>query len=294
MNRWIWLLLLAWHVSAYGEQVERFKVLFHNALNYISPDDMKKGQTKSDFEKNALFEIWGEERPDILLLCEIGKEEQLTEIQREMKKRGVDLPFRDWVEGVDEVRHVALLSRFPVAGRQPHENLSYELNGRKVAVKRGFLEADLQVDDNYRIKIYVVHLKSKMQVRKGAYQGAGQSEMRAGEAELLREQIEEDMRQNPQVNLLVAGDLNDTPKSKPVRTLLGGGMKDLAPVDSKGYNGTYYDRRRERYERIDYIMASQGLWKEYVPDSGKLRDDKTAKIASDHFPIAAVFLAEEQ
>ena len=285
----LWLVAL----SVHAESVEKFKVMFQNAHNYIA-DGTGQGRPKNEREKLALFDVITEERPDILLMCEVGGDDQLEEIDEQLKKRGMEYPHREWIEARDEVRHVVLLSRFPIVARDPHDDLSYELNGRRLEVQRGFIEADVQVDSNYRIKIYVAHLKSKLSTKKGPFGGVSQAQMRLNEARLLRQEIEKDLAANPNANLLLVGDMNDTPKSKPVEVLLGSGLTDLCPLDANGYSGTWYDKRKRRYERFDYMLLSDGLRKELVEGSVKLRDDKTAKIASDHFSIMAEFEAEDR
>ena len=287
------LLLLLACIRAHGEEVEKFKVLFHNTHNYIE-EGSGQGEPKNEREKLALFDLWREERPDILLLSEVGGRAQLEEIDGQLKKRGMDYPHVEWIEGADEVRHVVLLSRLSIAARDPHDELSYSINGRKLEVLRGFLEVDVQVDADYRIKIYVAHLKSKMSTKSSPFSGTGQSEMRLNEARLLREKIDEDLAVDPNANLLVAGDMNDTPNSKPVQLLFGSRLTDLCPLDGRGYSGTWYNKRKRRYDRIDYMFLSDGLKKELVEGSAKLRDDKTAKVASDHFPLIAEFQAEDR
>lgn len=288
MNRWIWLGALFLAISVSAEEAEKFKVLWQNAHNYIE-DDTGQGRPKSEQEKLALFDLWQEEHPDILLMCEVGGQDQLDEIDGQLKKRGMEYPFRDWIEGADEVRHVVLLSRFPIVARDPHDDLSYSLGDRVLKIQRGFIEADVQVGADYRIKIYIAHLKSKLTTKNSPFGGLGQADMRLNEARLLREKINEDLAADPNVNLLLAGDMNDTPNSKPVQLLFGFGLTDLCPLDGHGYSGTWYNKRKRRYDRIDYMFLSDGLKKELVKGSAKLRDDKTAKIASDHFPLTAEF-----
>jgi endonuclease/exonuclease/phosphatase family metal-dependent hydrolase len=285
----VWLVTL----TARAEQVETFKVLFQNAHNYIA-EGTGQGQPKNEREKLALFQVIVEERPDVLLMCEVGGHDQLDEIDEQLRKRGVAYPHREWIEARDDVRHVVMMSRYPVVAREPHDELTYQINGRTLDVQRGFIEADLQVDSDYRIKIYVAHLKSKMSTKNTPFGGSGQAEMRLNEARLLREKVDEDLAANPNVNLLVVGDMNDTPKSKPIQILLRPGLTDMCPLDANGYSGTWYDKRKRRYQRFDYMLLSDGLRREVVEGSVKLRDDKTAKIASDHFSLQAEFQAEDR
>lgn len=286
--RVILLILFVVVSCARAQQPEKFKILFQNTHNYIE-EGSGQGEAKSEREKLALFELWQEESPDILMMCEVGGPEQIEEIDDQLKERGMEYPYHDEIEGADHVRHVALFSKYPIAARDPHDDLHYSVGDRQLKVLRGFIETDIQVGANYRIKVYVAHLKSKMSTKSSPFSGLGQSEMRLNEARLLREKIEEDLKANPNVNLLVVGDMNDTPKSKPIQMLLGSGLTDLCPLDANGYSGTWYNKRKHRYDRMDYMLLSEGLQKELVSGSAKLRDDKTAKLSSDHFPLIAEF-----
>ncbi|MBV9462960.1 MAG: endonuclease/exonuclease/phosphatase family protein, partial [Verrucomicrobiae bacterium] len=181
----------------------------------------------------------------------------------------------------------ALLTRFKEVARDPHTDLEYGNGHPRLKVKRGFLEADLQVAPKYRLKVFVAHLKSKLagEVPPG---GLDEAAMRAEEARLLGQCAQEDLQAQTDVNLLVAGDLNDTPKSEPLRRVLGVGLFDLCPRDDRGYVGTYYSRWSRRSERIDYLLLSPGLRRD-LAGAGRLRDDKTARTGSDHFALEADF-----
>src|SRR5205814_7792728 len=98
--------------------------------------------------------------------------------------------------------HLALLSRLPVTARLPHTNEDFLLNGRRFQVSRGFAEADIQVNTNYSFTLRAAHLKSKRPIPQ-----ADEAELRTEEAKIMREKIEALFATNPNVNLVVLGDL---------------------------------------------------------------------------------------
>lgn len=270
-----------------------FKVMSYNVHNFLLMDrdnDGRENDPKPDEEKEVLYNIIAEESPDILALIELGGRRFLGEIQDGLREKGQEYAYSEWVEGTDHTRHVALLSRFPVVERQPHTKEAYRLGNQDFKVSRGFIEADIQIEPNYRVKVYVAHLKSKRAPKVEVEGGA--DAMRLEEARLFRKCMNEDLSVNPKLNLLAMGDFNDTPDSPSIQLLLGEQalkLFDLRPLNSKGYDGTYYYRPKKKFERIDYLLVNEGLKREYIKGSARIRDDSVSWKVSDHFPIQAVF-----
>lgn len=268
-----------------------FKVMAYNVRNFLVMERSGPGKgerPKPDAEKEALYTVIQEEAPDILAIEEVGEEMYLREIQEALRDRGLDYPHREWIQGADKSRHVSLLSRFPIAARDSHTEGEFHLGDREMRPMRGFIEADIRIAPDYTVKVYVAHLKSKRESEHGVTSG----DIRLEEAKLLRKYLNEDLRANKDANLVVLGDLNDTFDSPALKTILGDEefpLHDLKPVDAKGYSGTYFYGPQKKYERIDYILVSDGLMREFKAGTAKVRDDKAARKASDHFPVQAVF-----
>lgn len=261
----------------------------HNFLVMDRNNDGQEDDPKPEPEKEALYTILKEEAPDILALVEVGGRKFLTEIQEALRAKGLDYPHSEWIEGSDGARHVCLLSRYPIIARDPHTKAEYELGKMKLRVSRGFIEVDIQIAPDYRLKAYVAHLKSKREVDVPG----GADAVRLAEAKLLLHDIGEDLAADPKVNLVVMGDLNDTPDSPAIQALFSNPklpLIDLCPVNAKGFEGTYYYRPKKKFERIDYILTSTGLKNEFIPGSAKIRDDQIAWKASDHFSVQARFV----
>ena len=75
------------------------------------------------------------------------------------------------------------------------------------------MEVSLQVNQDYSFTLINAHLKSKRAVAV-----ADQAEMRLEEARALRRLVDKRLTRNPKENLLLVGDLNDSPANDPIRT----------------------------------------------------------------------------
>ncbi len=271
-----------------AQTTDAFVVASYNVENWVLMDRHgEPNQPKPVSEKQAVWEVLQTVRPDVLGLAELGTTNQLTEIVEGLRQRGLDYPFREWIQGSDETRHVALLSRFPIAERHSRTDYTYLLDGKPTRVLRGILDVLVQVNDQYAFRTIVAHLKSKRTSSNG-----DQAVMRLEEARLLRSHIDAALKENPRGNLLAMGDYNDTPESEPIRLLIGAlpvQLFDLMPVDSRGGHDTYYWESRDLFSRIDYLMASAGMSNEYVAGSARIADVPAWKSASDHRAVYASF-----
>jgi endonuclease/exonuclease/phosphatase family metal-dependent hydrolase len=215
----------------------------------------------------------------------------LAELITGLRAHGVDFPYHEWIQGDDTNRHVSLLSRFPIVGRFSRTDYNYLLNGKPQRIERGILDVNIQVNDHYAFRAVVAHLKSKRNVEAG-----DQAVMRLEEAMLLRAHVGKVLKNDPQLNLIVMGDFNDTPESEPIRTVIGlppFALIDLLPVDSKGGHDTYYWKYRNQFSRIDYLITSPGMSNDYVPGSARIADVEDWDKASDHRAVYAKFYAND-
>ena len=177
--------------------------------------------------------------------------------------------------------------------------------GQRFRVSRGFLEVEIKVNDHYSFTLLTAHLKSRRPIPE-----ADEADLRLEEAKVLREIIDGLLAAKPDVNLVVLGDLNDLHSSKPVKTILGGRGKkalvDTRPAERNGDTPPSSDRRlasrnvswthyysvEDTYSRIDYILLSKGIAKEWVPSESYVLSLPNWGLASDHRPLVASFFAE--
>jgi endonuclease/exonuclease/phosphatase family metal-dependent hydrolase len=280
-------------VSAFAAQpTNTFTVAAYNLENWLLMDrNGKPDQPKPESQKKAVFAIIAKFRPDVLGVEEMGNTNDLAELANGLRGQGLDYPYREWIQGADTNRHVSLLSRFPIVERFSRTNDNYLLNGKPRRIERGILDVKIKVNDHYSFRAVVAHLKSKRKVDVG-----DQAVMRLEEAKLLRAHIGKALKNEPELNLILMGDFNDTPESAPIRAIVGPApfaLFELLPVDSKGGHDTYYWSYRKQFSRIDYLITSPGMQKDYVPDSARIADFEDWNDASDHRAIYAKFVAQD-
>ncbi len=255
------------------------RIAFYNTENYFAPADL---ETKGTDSRRALVEILTRAAPDIVLMSEVGGAEALAEIAAKLGARGLDYPFSSLVRGGDEVRHLAVLARFPPE-RVAHDTTSaYNIRNQAEPVRRGFAYCVFRWDNGYTLHVIGAHLKSKMWNR------LGQTDMRRYESRLLRYLVNDLLAADPEANILVAGDLNDYPNSSPLNTLFArrrrpqAQLYDLRPVDATGLAWTHWWEDTDLYSRIDYFLASYHLLPEIVFGEIYLDFSPEWRRASDH------------
>jgi endonuclease/exonuclease/phosphatase family metal-dependent hydrolase len=285
--------------------VESFTVATYNLENYV---DVQVGSRlpKSAGARAKVRESLRTMRADVLALQEIGGTSALLELRAALREEGLDYPHWELVGGFDTNIHVAVLSRFPFTARRPHTNETFLLYGRRFQVTRGFAEVEVRVHDRYRFTLIAAHLKSRRET--GA---ANQADLREQEALRLRRLVDDRLRADPELNLVVLGDLNDHPDSPSLRTILSRGRRaaltDTRPAERNGDRAPNADPRypprhvtwtnfygkEDNYSRVDYILLSPGMVREWdragsyvlaLPDWG---------VASDHRPVVARFTARD-
>ena len=79
----------------------------------------------------------------MLALQEVGTIKALAKLQKDLKAKGLNLPYVEHLKSFDPAIHVAYLSRYPFRKITKHDNESYLLNGRRLHVGRGSAEANL-------------------------------------------------------------------------------------------------------------------------------------------------------
>jgi endonuclease/exonuclease/phosphatase family metal-dependent hydrolase len=293
-------LLCAWLADA-----ETFRVATYNVENYID-EATDTRFVKSAEAKAKVRESIRALKPDVIAFEEMGGTNALLELRDSLKADGLDLPYWEHVTGFDTNIHVAVLSRFPITARRPHTDDSFLLNGRRFRVGRGFAELDIQVNTNYSFTLMAAHLKSKRTVAQ-----ADEAELRLEEAKLLREKIDARLAANPNANLVVVGDFNDTKDAASTKAVIGRGknkLVDTRPAERNGDNTpspnpawdprnvawTHFYGKEDTYSRIDYILLSLGMAREWVTNETYVLTLPNWGVGSDHRPIVATFEAGEK
>ncbi|MCL5096927.1 MAG: endonuclease/exonuclease/phosphatase family protein [Candidatus Omnitrophica bacterium] len=288
-----------------ARSADTFSVATYNLENYL--DHAEGGRkAKSDSAKAKIRESICAMAPDVLAVQEIGDQSALLELRESLKAEGQFFPYWEHVSGLDTNIHLAVLSKFPVVAKHSHSNESFLLHGRRFRVSRGFAELDIQVNQEYTFTLFTAHLKSKRRVPE-----ASEADLREQEAFCLRKIVNARLSANPNLNLVVLGDFNDTKDSRPFRLLRGRGQRaliDIRPAERNGDNQpnpipsfspatvtwTYYYGKQDTYSRIDFILLSRGMARELDPKGTYVLTLPNWGTGSDHRPIIARFSARDQ
>jgi endonuclease/exonuclease/phosphatase family metal-dependent hydrolase len=291
---------------SFALHAETFRVATYNLENYLDQPTQTRHHAKSAEAKAKIRESILAMKPDVIALQEMGTVSALLELRASLKSAGLDFPFWEHVSGFDTNIHVAVLSKFPFTARRPHTNETFLLDGRRFHVSRGFAEVNVQVRKDYSFTLISAHLKSKLPVPE-----ADQAEWRRDEAKELREIIAHDLDTNPKLNLIVLGDFNDTKNSPSIRTIIGRGrnkLVDTRPAERNGDDSqigffkhesravawTDYYGVQDSYSRIDYILLSPGMAREWVRSETYIPRIPNWGVGSDHRPLVATFNAADQ
>lgn len=305
-NRPVRLLALLASCTVLVGRAETFRVAAYNLNSYLDQPTESRREAKSDAAKAKIRESIRAIKPDVIGLEEMGGLGALQELQISLKAEGLDLPNLEHITGHDTNIHVAVLSRFPIVARRSHTNDSFLLSGKKFSVSRGFTEVDIRVNDHYSFTLLGAHLKSKRQIA-----SADETEMRLEEARLLREKVDALLQADPKANLVVLGDFNDTKDSASTKALIGRGkfkLVDTRPAERSGddlpnenpawepmnITWTHYYGKEDTYSRIDYILLSPGMAREWVTNETYIPRIPNWGLGSDHRPLVATFETENK
>jgi endonuclease/exonuclease/phosphatase family metal-dependent hydrolase len=284
---------------------DTFRVATYNLESYLEAATASR-RAKPAEAKAKIRESILALKPDVLALQELGNVGALMELREALKNDGLDLPYWQLISATDTNIHIAVLSKFPFAESRPHTNDSFLLNGRRFHVSRGFAEVDINLNPNYSFTLIAVHLKSRRAVTE-----ADEAELRFEEAKILREIIDARLEKEPDANLLVLGDFNDTKDSASVKTVIGRGktkLVDTRPAEGNGHKPqtsgsqlehrlvtwTHYYANEDSYRRIDFLFLTKGMAREWIPAETYVLAMDNWGLASDHRPLVAAFEAEEK
>ena len=287
------------------QAADTFRVATYNVENYLETATAAR-PAKTIAARAKVRENIVALKPDVIALQEIGDTNALLELQGSLKMDGLDLPFWELVQGADTNIHISLLSRLPITARRPRTDDYFLLDGRRRPVTRGFAEVDIRVNDHFSFTLIAVHLKSKVPVPE-----VDEADLRREEAKMLRKRVNALFTENPNLNLIVLGDFNDTRDSDAIKTILGRGnhaLIDTRPAEPDGVHHVAADRwesnrsvtwtefyaKEDLYTRMDYILLSRAMAHHWDPAQTYILTRPDWGAASDHRPLVATFVVDEK
>lgn len=276
-------------------QAEKFTFISYNLKNWLGMARWVDGERvygdKPEDEKAAVVSVLSEVQPDVLGLCEIGSVQDLADLQKRLKRAGIDLPHSHYTHGYDETRRQALLSRFPIVATNSSTDASFDHMGKKWTISRGILDTTVDTPLG-EIRFVGLHLKSKRPIDFG-----DEAIIRREEAQLARNHVNRILKKDPSAKVCLFGDFNDTRQSPALKSLIGRrnsktGFEIVDAEDVHGTRWTYHWSREDIYSRIDWVLLSQAL-KPFVSEKDSfIVSSDAVKTASDHRPIVVPFRAQ--
>lgn len=259
-----------------------FTFITYNVKNWLVSHQAPE---KSAEAKAAIIALLAGSNPDVIGLCEIGSKADVAEIQAMLKSAGVDLPHLHHTGGEDQVRHLALISRFPILSTKRPD---LTLQGMEQSMQRGILDATLDVGGR-PVRFIGLHLKSKRTVP-----DFDEAALRMAEAQHARRHIDAILAENPGAAVVAYGDFNDTTRSLSTRALYGtyrtpSYMNPVHVADSRGETWTHHYALQDAYTRIDFVTVSSGLRRHVKKAKSRIIDDPLWEKASDHRPVLVRF-----
>lgn len=280
-------------IDEHALAADEFSVMTYNLDRYGYHDRTGDGQAndmKPDEERAAILEIIRSSNPDILAVQEMGSPLVFEEFRAALKQVGLNYEFHEILQRDQSEMNLAVLSRYPITYVQLRDDDVYTIVDDQWPVERGYIDVLFSINPTYQFRMMIAQLKSK------AYHASGQTEMRRNEARLLNKHVRHALKQEPRLNLLVVGDMNDHVGSAALRTLMGNDQEyliDLRPVDPFGEIWTVFDPENEQYLRYEYMLASPYMLPEYRADKSRVVRHEAGARASRHRPLLAVFKAKE-
>jgi endonuclease/exonuclease/phosphatase family metal-dependent hydrolase len=281
-----WLLA----VTVVTLHAQTLRVATYNLENYgpasrMTEAGFRLNYPKPEAQKMALRQVIRGLDADVLILQEMGSQLYLDELCRDLAADGMRYARAALVEGEDEARHLALLSRGPLLDLRVHRDLEFAYLGGRARVKRGVVEATVSSEGG-PLTVFGVHLKSRLTERPD---DPASSVRRAAEATAIRDRIRERLRSGEVTQFLVVGDCNDGRSSRTLSHLQKRGRTEIVRLlpasDSRGEVWTHLFRREESYSRVDHVFVSPDLVPQVVGRQARIFDGEGVLQASDHRPV---------
>ncbi|MEI6417347.1 MAG: hypothetical protein WCO92_06470, partial [Verrucomicrobiota bacterium] len=137
-------------------------VASYNVENYLMMPRWVDGHYRSNAgkpvaEKEAVTKMLTLVHPDILGLMEMGDQRQFNDLERRLQEAGMTFSDTEYLQGPDQQRHVALLSRFPIVERHSEGFIPIQVQGKNFYSSRGFLDVTIALPSNLKLRVLCVH-----------------------------------------------------------------------------------------------------------------------------------------
>jgi len=221
--------------------------------------------------------------PDLLILSDIKDSKNLKIV-----KTYPEYIYQEIFKGEHSTKFFAIFAKQKPVSFQKNTNIKYSIKKQERTIQRGVPHLVFNIN-NYKFHIVSAHLKNQIKHSKFS-----QSDMRRYEARQLRYYMRDLIKDNPKINLLFLGNLNDAYSKSPVTTIFSRRSKtenklfDLRPTDSNSVSWTKFNDMTDEYSRFDYIFSSFEMLQEINYNKTFIIEDKLSSQHRPHF-ITSVF-----
>jgi endonuclease/exonuclease/phosphatase family metal-dependent hydrolase len=267
---------------------EELRIATYNLNNYLVTDRYVDGRWRQSYpkperEKTIIRQIIKEVSPDVLVLQEMGSIAFLDELRADMAREGILYDYWAHMEGADQNRYLAVLSKRAPKAVLKHKDLNFKyFEGREV-VKRGMLEMTFELTCGTKFQLFALHLKSRYTDKKEDLQS---NLRRVREAEACRNRIIERTHDLGADKYLIVGDFNDHPSSPSMRRFYRRGKLEIGALvpaaDSRGELWTYFYEKESRYESVDGFVAPSAFMPMIKSRCAWIVDSLEVLTGSDH------------
>ena len=215
-------------------------------------DDPKPEESRRSVVRQII-----ELRADVLALQDIGGPDDLAEIRAALAEGGLAYTDAVITPGPARGGH-ALLCRLPGVSLHAHTGMTYRIEGREIEVAPAFLEAVIRPATNApALRVLAAYLAPA----EADARSPDTYEIRRNEARLLGQEVRRRATEFPADTLVVAGCLNDSPKSAVLRAVCAwrddkGHLADSGARDDHGETWTLKDEAEGLYQRTDYLLLN--------------------------------------
>lgn len=267
------------------------KILNWNTYNFFNDknDDASQNEiviSASNYtaKRASIAAIVNELDADVAMLLEIENESVLKDLNADLAALGGGYAATTVTDTFD-TRELAVLSKLPIESVVSHKDEKFKVagtNGPLFYYTRDCLE--VHVTFNGRpVVLLGVHFRSKVD--------PDDPDKRLAEAQHTREIANGIAASNPGAAVVVLGDFNDVPGSKPVEAVRGtgeGAFVDAPALVEPATSAWSYSYQGQK-ELIDHQFSNPLLAGMLAPESIIVLHRADAEDASDHAPVMATY-----
>lgn len=266
--------------------LEDMKVFFWNVRNYIVENDSTGERPKPADQRDMVADVLAELQPDIVVLAEAGADGTLADLTKRLSKRGIKYDYTKVHVRKTARNGLILLSKYPIERDASRSEVPVEAVAEEFML-RGILDVVIRQEPGGRFRIVAAHLKSKFGEQEYS------DRIRRAEAAALRGHLDSAVTEAPEMPVILCGDLNDSPESPALRTIMGNRQRSpyfkvLKALDKNGESWTYFYEKEDVFSRIDYMsLYGEKLLMNKV--HAFIPDNHSMKKASDHRGVMMEF-----